>query len=74
MFVMIKSFTHNKTGQDHIKHIRVYQNCLHELNGTPIRGNDKIQECSKQSYIIKIPTEEFEYFENKCLPDTVILG
>ena len=57
-----------------MKHIRAYQNRLHELNRMPIRGNDKIQDCSKQSYIIKIPTEEFEYFENKCLPMTIILG
>ena len=57
-----------------MRHIRAYQQRLHELNGMPIRGNDKIQDYSKQSYIKKIPTQEFEYFENKCLPLTIILG
>ena len=57
-----------------MKHIRAYQNRLQELDQIPIRGNEKIEECSKQSYIWKIPTEEFEYFANKCLPATLILG
>ena len=58
-----------------MRHIRAYQQRLHELNGMPIRGsNDQIQDYSKQSYIKKIPTQEFEYFENKCLPLTIILG
>ena len=59
-----------------MKHIRAYQKRLDELYAMPIRGNDNdnIKDCSQKSYIIKIPTEEFDYFEGICLPTSIILG
>ena len=57
-----------------MKFIHDRQNRFNELSAITMRGGDEGKKKKNKDLIVKLPTEEFPYFRNCCLPMEIVLG